>query len=54
MRDKKEIISSFIKHLGNSSVMDLLLKVIACEDTPDGSGVLEVHIFLSVAQCAFE
>jgi len=41
MKDKKSIIASFIKHLGNSSIMDLLLKVIACEDTPDGSGVLE-------------
>lgn len=41
MREKKDIISSFIKHLGNSSIMDLLLKVIACEDTPDGAGVLE-------------
>jgi len=40
MKEKKNIISSFIKHLGNSSIMDLLLKVIACEDTPDGSGVL--------------
>jgi hypothetical protein len=42
MKEKKDIISSFIKHLGNSSIMDLLLKVIACEDTPDGAGVLEV------------
>lgn len=41
MKEKKDIISSFIKHLGNSSIMDLLLKVIACEDTPDGAGVLE-------------
>jgi len=41
MKDKKNIIPSFIKHLGNSSVMDLLLKVIASEDTPDGAGVLE-------------
>jgi len=41
MKDKKGIISSFIKHLGNSSVMDLLLKVIASEDTPDGAGILE-------------
>jgi len=41
MKDKKTIIPSFIKHLGNSSVMDLLLKVIASEDTPEGSGVLE-------------
>jgi len=41
MKEKKSIIPSFIKHLGNSSVMDLLLKVIACEDTPDGSGILE-------------
>lgn len=41
MKERKDIIPSFIKHLGNASIMDLLLKVIACEDTPDGSGVLE-------------
>jgi hypothetical protein len=41
MKEKKDIIPHFLKHLGNASVMDLLLKVIACEDTPDGGGTLE-------------
>ncbi len=44
MKEKQNIIPSFIKHLGNSSVMDLLLKVIASEDTPDGVGVLAVLV----------
>lgn len=41
LKSRKQIINSFLKHLGNSSVMDLLLKIIACEDTTDGNGTLE-------------
>jgi len=41
LKTKKDIISHFLKHLGNASVMDLLLKVIACEETSDGVGILE-------------
>lgn len=41
MRQRKDLIPNFLKHLGNASVMDLLLKVIACEDTTDGAGTLE-------------
>jgi hypothetical protein len=41
MKEKKNIVPHFLKHLGNASVMDLLLKVIAIEDTPDGVGTLE-------------
>lgn len=41
MKEKKDVIPSFIKHLGNASVMDLLLKLISCEDTPEGAGVLD-------------
>jgi hypothetical protein len=42
MKARRDIIGQFLKHLGNASVMDLLLKVIQCEDTNDGSGTLEV------------
>lgn len=41
MKEKKNIIKAFVMHLGNASVMDLLLKVIACEDISEGAGILE-------------
>lgn len=36
LKKKGNIIEKFIKHLGNSAVMDLLLKIISCEETPEG------------------
>eukprot|EP01099_Mayorella_cantabrigiensis_P004534 TRINITY_DN3418_c1_g2_i1.p1 TRINITY_DN3418_c1_g2~~TRINITY_DN3418_c1_g2_i1.p1 ORF type:complete len:614 (-),score=156.00 TRINITY_DN3418_c1_g2_i1:215-2056(-) len=41
LKQRDEIIDKFIRHLGSSAVMDLLLKLIACEDTSEGKGVLE-------------
>lgn len=41
LKGRKNVIQHFLKHLGNASIMDLLLKVIASEDTTDGSGTLE-------------
>jgi len=41
MKERKGIIDHFLKHLGNGFVMELLLKVIACEDTTEGAGTLE-------------
>eukprot|EP01099_Mayorella_cantabrigiensis_P008889 TRINITY_DN89_c0_g3_i2.p1 TRINITY_DN89_c0_g3~~TRINITY_DN89_c0_g3_i2.p1 ORF type:complete len:321 (+),score=81.64 TRINITY_DN89_c0_g3_i2:163-1125(+) len=41
MKKKDDLVEKFIKHLGSSAVMDLLLKVIACEETPEGKGILE-------------
>lgn len=41
LKSRKNVISHFLKHLGNASIMDLLLKVIASEDTTDGAGTLE-------------
>jgi hypothetical protein len=38
---KNNMIVHFIKHLNNASVMDLLLKVISCEETSEGSGILD-------------
>ena len=35
------MVDHFIKHLSNASVMDLLLKVISCEETAEGTGILE-------------
>lgn len=40
MKDRG-MIQHFIKHLNNASVMDLLLKVIACEETSEGCGILD-------------
>jgi len=41
LKQKEGMIDKFIRHLGSSAVMDLLLKLIACEDTSEGKGVLE-------------
>lgn len=41
MKQRKDIVSQFLNHLGNASVMDLLLKVIACEDAAEGTSTLE-------------
>jgi len=41
MKEKNGIISNFIKHLGNASVMDLLLKIIANDENIGGQGTLE-------------
>eukprot|EP01114_Cavostelium_apophysatum_P018918 TRINITY_DN594_c0_g1_i1.p1 TRINITY_DN594_c0_g1~~TRINITY_DN594_c0_g1_i1.p1 ORF type:complete len:566 (-),score=171.55 TRINITY_DN594_c0_g1_i1:86-1783(-) len=41
MKTRQNIVADFLKHLGNASVIELLLKVIACEDTTDGSGTLD-------------
>mmetsp|Transcript_8349 Transcript_8349/g.14426 ORF Transcript_8349/g.14426 Transcript_8349/m.14426 type:complete len:827 (+) Transcript_8349:168-2648(+) len=35
------MIDHFIAHLNNASVMDLLLKVISCEETSEGNGILD-------------
>jgi hypothetical protein len=32
LKNKKDIVSLFIKHLGNATVMDLLLKIISAQD----------------------
>jgi len=54
MKSKENIIAKFIKHLANSSVMDLLLKIIACEDTVEGSGVLEWLCQTNLIPCLVE
>lgn len=36
LKKKGNIIDQFIKHLNNSAVMDLLLKIISCEETQEG------------------
>jgi len=41
MKEKGKIITNFIKHLGNASVMDLLLKIIANDENVGGQGTLE-------------
>jgi len=42
LKQKKDIVEHFLLHLGNPAVMDLLLKLISCEDPSTGnSGALE-------------
>eukprot|EP01099_Mayorella_cantabrigiensis_P000428 TRINITY_DN1195_c0_g1_i2.p1 TRINITY_DN1195_c0_g1~~TRINITY_DN1195_c0_g1_i2.p1 ORF type:complete len:379 (-),score=79.26 TRINITY_DN1195_c0_g1_i2:468-1604(-) len=41
MKKKENLIENFVKHLGSAAVMDLLLKLIACEETSEGKGILE-------------
>ena len=35
-------MKSFLTHIGNASVNELLLKLIQCEETQEGNGVVEV------------
>lgn len=44
MKERKGVIDHFLKHLNNGFVMELLLKVISCEDTTEGAGTLDVRI----------
>jgi len=41
LKSRVGMTDKFIQHLGSSAVMDLLLKLIATEDTSEGKGVLE-------------
>lgn len=41
MKERKGVIDHFLKHLNNGFVMELLLKVISCEDTTEGAGTLD-------------
>lgn len=41
IRKKENIIAQFITHLGSASVMELLLKIIGSEESPEGSGILQ-------------
>lgn len=41
LKEKPDIITQFIKHLGNASVMDLLLKIIGHEDAAESGSTLE-------------
>jgi len=41
LKEQEKTIPRFLKHLGNASVMELLLKVVACQDASEGSGTLE-------------
>lgn len=41
MKERKGIIETFLKHVGNASVMEFLLKIIANESTSEGLGILE-------------
>jgi hypothetical protein len=41
LKNKNNVISSFVKHLSNASVMDLLLKIIACEDICEEAKILD-------------
>lgn len=46
LKERKNIINTFLKHIGNVSIIDLLLKIIGSDDLAEGTGVLEVRICL--------
>jgi len=41
LKTKETIVKSFLTHIGNASVNELLLKLIQCEETQEGNGVVE-------------
>lgn len=41
IKKKQGIISKFINHLANGSIMELLLKIIGSEESPEGSGIIQ-------------
>eukprot|EP01112_Ceratiomyxa_fruticulosa_P021001 TRINITY_DN7305_c0_g1_i3.p1 TRINITY_DN7305_c0_g1~~TRINITY_DN7305_c0_g1_i3.p1 ORF type:complete len:721 (+),score=138.35 TRINITY_DN7305_c0_g1_i3:227-2389(+) len=41
LRRRDGVIPSFLMHLSNASIMELLLKIIGCEESPEGVGTLE-------------
>ena len=45
LKSKENIVQSFLKHIGNASVNELLLKLIQCNETQEGSGIVKVPFF---------
>lgn len=41
IKKREGIISKFISHLANGSIMELLLKIIGSEESPEGSGIIQ-------------
>jgi len=41
IKKKENIIAQFICHLGSASIMELLLKIIGSEESPEGSGIIQ-------------
>eukprot|EP01119_Soliformovum_irregulare_P020923 TRINITY_DN684_c0_g1_i1.p1 TRINITY_DN684_c0_g1~~TRINITY_DN684_c0_g1_i1.p1 ORF type:complete len:531 (-),score=148.79 TRINITY_DN684_c0_g1_i1:183-1775(-) len=41
LKQKQDIVQTFLKHVGNASVMDFLLKVIQSDDVAEDTGVLQ-------------
>jgi len=41
LKQKQEVVQTFLKHVGNASVMDFLLKVIQSDDAAEDTGVLQ-------------
>eukprot|EP00026_Physarum_polycephalum_P003595 Phypoly_transcript_03608.p1 GENE.Phypoly_transcript_03608~~Phypoly_transcript_03608.p1 ORF type:complete len:642 (-),score=133.65 Phypoly_transcript_03608:261-2186(-) len=41
IKKRQGIIAKFISHLANGSIMELLLKIISSEESPEGSGIIQ-------------
>lgn len=41
IRKREGLISKFISHLANGSIVELLLKIIGSEESPEGSGIIQ-------------
>lgn len=41
IKKRQGIIAKFISHLANGSIMELLLKIIGSEESPEGSGIIQ-------------
>ena len=46
LKTKDNVAQNFLKHIGNSSVNELLLKVVQCDETAEGSGIVKVCLII--------
>jgi hypothetical protein len=45
VKSQPELMVHVLKHIGNSSVAELLLKIISVEEVPEGQGIVAVRVY---------
>jgi len=48
LRTQKDFLVKLLKHIGTSGILDIILKIISCEEYGDGFGVVQVLILISL------
>lgn len=44
IKSQPEVVPKLLLHMSTSAIMDLLLKIISMEESPDGKGTVQVRI----------